>query len=187
MRDLAQKNAPLTEDIIQNLHQSAMARSEHGSPGKYADAPRRITGSRVILPGPHKIPGLMEKFGHWLETAKGPHNAFEAHYTLVSIHPFVDGNGRTARLLMNLMLLREGYPPVSIGPEQRSNYLAALEARQLKEPFGHEIVDEPTRNAYQSFMTERVIASLEEHINFIADKAQQKTPIKPSGKGGIGD
>ena len=187
VRDLAQKNTPLTEGAVKNLHQAAMARSEHGNAGRYADAPRRIAGSRVILPGPHKIPGLMAEFGHWLETAKGPNDAFESHYALVSIHPFIDGNGRTARLLMNLILLRNGYPPISIGPDQRNNYLAVLEERQLKEPLGHKIVDEPARNAYQSFMIERVIASLEEHIKFITEKTQQKVPIKPSGKGGIAD
>jgi Fic family protein len=187
MRDLAQKTTPLTEDVVQNLHQAAMARSEHGSPGQYADVPRRITGSPVILPGPHKIPALMKDFGQWLETAKDPIDAFEAHYKLVSIHPFIDGNGRTARLLMNLILLRAGYPPVSIGPEQRSNYLAVLENRQLKEPLGHQIIDEAARDAYQYFMIERATTSLKDHINFITEKQQQNVPLKPSGKGGIGD
>jgi Fic family protein len=54
-----------------------------------------------------------------------------AHYKLVTIHPFVDGNGRTARLLMNLLLLQHGYPLAIIKKEQRPEYIAAIEhARQ---------------------------------------------------------
>ena len=187
MHDLAKKNTPLTEDVVRSLHQAVMARSEHGNPGQYADSPRRIAGSRVVLPGPHKIPGLMQKLGHWLETAKGPSDAFEAHYSLVSIHPFSDGNGRTARLLMNLILVRDGYPPISIRPDHRSNYITVIETRQLKEPLGHDIIDEPARNAYHSFMATLAVASLEDHIDFITTPHIENTPNKASGKGGIGD
>lgn len=65
--------------------------------------------------------------------------AAEAHYRLVSIHPFVDGNGRTARLLMNLLLLMDGYPPAIIRKRDRLAYLGALETGQLggsKDPYG---------------------------------------------------
>jgi Fic family protein len=81
----------------------------------------------------------MGDLGAWLAVAEmSPSNAFEAHARLVTIHPFSDGNGRTARLLMNLILLRTGYPPVVIGPEHRPDYVDGLERRQLEgdgEPF----------------------------------------------------
>ncbi len=57
--------------------------------------------------------------------------AGEAHYRLVTVHPFVDGNGRTARLLMNLLLLMEGYPPAIIRTRDRLAYIGALEHAQL--------------------------------------------------------
>ena len=70
----------------------------------------------------------METFCRWLSTARDtPETAFKTHGELVAIHPFNDGNGRTARLLMNLVLSRAGYPPVAIRPEDRPAYIAALE------------------------------------------------------------
>jgi Fic family protein len=56
--------------------------------------------------------------------------AVQVHYRLVSIHPFIDGNGRTARLLMNLLLLRAGFTPALIAVEDRPKYLNALEKAQ---------------------------------------------------------
>lgn len=59
--------------------------------------------------------------------------AADAHFKLVSIHPFVDGNGRTARLLMNLLLMQEGYPPAIVRKEDRSAYINSLEKGQTKD------------------------------------------------------
>jgi Fic family protein len=68
-------------------------------------------GSPVVFPNPVKIPQLMEEFDTWLKAAPSdPVSAFEAHFRLTAIHPFGDGNGRTA--LMNLLLIRGGYPPL---------------------------------------------------------------------------
>lgn len=67
----------------------------------------------------------------WLGTAPNtPDTAFSAHLRLAGIHPFNDGNGRTARLLMNLVLIRGGYPPVSIRPEDRLEYIRSLQNQQ---------------------------------------------------------
>lgn len=106
----------------------------------------------------------MQSFGAALADGTGWHGAFEAHYDLVTIHPSANGNGRTARLLMNMLLLRSGYTPVVIGPEHRAGYLAVLEARQIAEPLGHGIVDPPSRSAYDAFMSARLVASLEDHL-----------------------
>lgn len=79
----------------------------------------------------------MAAFGTWLEqAAPTPENAFEAHFRLVSIHPFVDGNGRTARLLMTLLLLRGAWPPAVIRPEDRLAYLTSLERAQTAGDMG---------------------------------------------------
>lgn len=102
--------------------------------GFYRNVGVRIAGSTVVMPNPQKIPDLMDGFNSWLNQNHNLHPveyAARAHYQLVSIHPFVDGNGRTARLLMNLLLMRAGYPPAIIRVEDRSVYLAALEQAQF--------------------------------------------------------
>jgi Fic family protein len=102
--------------------------------GRYRNIPVRISGSTVILPNPRKVPDLMADFCNWLAGARSLHPielAAQAHYRLASIHPFVDGNGRTGRLLMNMILLMFGYPPAIIRPSDRLAYITALEKAQL--------------------------------------------------------
>ena len=102
--------------------------------GCYRNIPVRISGSSVILPNPHKVPDLMKNL---IESFRYSHNlhpvelASEAHYQLVTIHPFVDGNGRTARLLMNMILLMTGYPLAIIRKTDRLAYIDSLERAQL--------------------------------------------------------
>ncbi len=124
--------------------------------GRYRRTAVRIAGSRHVPPAAHRVPDLMREFGAWLESVTAPDVAggaeaerppavatgssrevaaaahpvlvaAEAHLRLVAIHPFVDGNGRTARLLMNLILMREGYPPAVIELGERPRYYDALE------------------------------------------------------------
>ena len=74
----------------------------------------------------------MRDFAAWLGGASDtPETAFTAHRRLVEIHPFDDGNGRTARLLMNLILIRGGYPPVAVRPDDRPAYIRALQQAQI--------------------------------------------------------
>lgn len=116
------------EDLVCELHRRIVARSRPDIAGFYSTHPRRIAGSTAVFPTPAKIPGLMAAFGAWLSGAPATRQtAWEAHWRLVAIHPFSDGNGRTARLLMNLILIRAGCPPVSVRPEDRAAYLDALE------------------------------------------------------------
>ncbi len=139
MRELAATETPLDEAVIIELHRRIVARSKPEIAGIYSPHPRRIAGSPVIFPNPLKIPDLMADLGRDLETAPAtPKTAFDLHFRLTAIHPFSDGNGRTARLLMNLILIRGGYPPVAVRPEDRAGYLAALEVGSLTgdlEPF----------------------------------------------------
>lgn len=130
--EIASGTAALDERLVCELHRRIVLRSNPEIAGVYSRHPRRVAGSNAIFPAPSKIPDLMSAFGVWLahENAS-PETAFSAHLRLVSVHPFADGNGRTARLLMNLILLRAGYPPVAVRPDDRLEYLASLEAASL--------------------------------------------------------
>ena len=97
----------------------------------------------------------MAEFAAWLATAvPSPQVALEAHLRLVSIHPFADGNGRTARLLMNLILLRAGYPPLVVPPERRPDYIDSLERAQA----------DGERAAYDQLMATLLLESLDRHL-----------------------
>ena len=129
----SQHDTPITEADLRNLHRLVMAKSGPEIAGRDADRPRHVNTDAGIFDfqAPMEIPALMQAFGHWLAGEKdGPRIAFEAHRRLVGIHPFNDGNGRTARLMMNLVLARAGYPPIAIRPEDRPAYISALEAGQ---------------------------------------------------------
>lgn len=133
VRALAREAAPLGESDIRNLHRLVMQRSNPDIAGRYADQGRFVLTDhgRHAFPSPAEVPALMGDFARWLGTAPvTPETAFAAHRRLVDIHPFNDGNGRTARLLMNLVLLRGGYPPVAVRPEDRPAYLRALQDGQ---------------------------------------------------------
>lgn len=85
-----------------------------------------------IPPHPHDLQRHMEELVQWLNSEEAlqlhpVEYAALAHYKLVYVHPFVDGNGRTSRLLMNLVLMQAHYPPITIRKEQRAEYYAALD------------------------------------------------------------
>jgi Fic family protein len=164
MRGLAARTTPIGEDAVCELHRRIVARSQPAIAGVYSPHPRRVAGSPVIFPNPIKIPGLMEEFGAWLSHAPSTcEDAFEAHFRLTAIHPFSDGNGRTARLLMNLMLIRGRYLPVAVRPEDRKPYLDALERGSLSNDL----------QPFRSFMYERLDATLDEYLSALEDALRQ--------------
>ena len=130
VRELARESVPLREADIRNLHRLVMQRSRPEIAGRYADQGRFVVtdSGRLSFPSPAEVPALMGDFAAWLGRAPmTPETAFAAHRRLVDIHPFNDGNGRTARLLMNLVLIRGGYPPVAVRPEDRPAYIAGFQ------------------------------------------------------------
>ncbi len=127
---------PVGEKEILELHGMILKGIDDTNAGRYRTLMVRISGSTVVLPNAQKVPQLMGQFASWLKSTTDLHPAefaAQAHYRLVSIHPFVDGNGRTARLLMNLLLMQRGYPPAFIRTRERLVYLNGLEKAQLGE------------------------------------------------------
>ena len=143
---------------MRNLHRLVVQRSRPDIAGRYAGLPRfvRTETGRYSFPSPAEIPALMGDFAHWLGAAPAtPQTAFTAHRRLVDIHPFNDGNGRTARLLMNLVLIRGGYPPIAVRPEDRAAYIRALQQAQAEQ--GSESLDQ--------LLYERLDATLGEYLS----------------------
>lgn len=128
------KRQDLTEFDILEIHKVILQKIEENHAGRYRTQHARLTGSETVLPNPVKVPDLMKAFINWLTGDNLDHPAkitADAHFKLVSIHPFSDGNGRTSRLLMNLLLMQEGYPPAIIRKEDRLEYVNALEKGQV--------------------------------------------------------
>lgn len=123
----------LIADVLA-IHRIILKGIDDENAGCFLNIPVRISGSTVVMPNHMKVPELMTQFHMWLTSRQNVHPvafAGEAHYRLVSIHPFVDGNGRTARLLMNLLLMMYGYPPAIIRKRDRLAYISSLEKAQL--------------------------------------------------------
>jgi Fic family protein len=149
------------ESDVLDIHNLILQGNDNLNAGRYRHVSVRIAGSTVILPNWVKVPDLMQAFYVWMHNASDIHAvvfAADAHYKLVSIHPFVDGNGRTARLLMNLLLLQQGYPPALIRKEDRQRYISSLEQAQLG----------GTMNAYYQVICEAVDRSLDIYLEALA-------------------
>lgn len=127
------KPSELTQQDILDIHAIILHGIDDDNAGRYRNCRVRISGSQSVLPNPLKVPMLMEEFSAWLISPHDMHAvefAGLAHYKLVTIHPFIDGNGRTARLLMNLLLMMHGYPPAIIDNNDRLAYINSLEKIQ---------------------------------------------------------
>ncbi len=124
-------DSPLTEGFILMLHELFYRQIDPANAGHYRSVQVFISGSHYRLPSPADVPGLMKDFVAWFNVHEKKLHPVEfaarVHQKFVFIHPFIDGNGRLSRLLMNFALLRAGYTIAIIPPVLRGEYIAALE------------------------------------------------------------
>lgn len=171
IKSLAKKrknHTKITENDINTIHKIILTGIDDEWAGRYRETEIFIKGTNVELPQPDKVPYIMNEFIQWLSHQKKTHPvrvAEDAHFKLVSIHPYIDGNGRTARLLMNLILIINGYPMAVIRNEERTQYLDSLERAQLKEDM----------QSYYHLIEVSVERSLDAYLN-----ATQGKPILPA-------
>ncbi len=167
---LATSREPLTCVAIRQTHALILKDIDDDNAGKYREIVVEISGSKYHPPAPHDVPPEMDQFCSWLamanEAAEGSNPvalAAAAHAWFVRIHPFADGNGRTARIIMNLILMRHGYPIAVITKDERQRYYDALEESQSSDltPFILQI-------------TESVVESLEEYERAVAEQTAQQ-------------
>jgi Fic family protein len=161
--DFIKKKKELDEAVILEIHKNVLKNIDDINAGHYRNANVMITGAAHLPPSAVKIPRLMAEFMEWyyehkskLSTAK---LAAWVHYKLVYIHPFIDGNGRTSRLIMNLILLQNGYPPAVILYIDRMKYY-----RVLKE------ADREQYHNYFNFIGRSIERSLLIYLNALKSK-----------------
>lgn len=128
VEELAKKKKAFSKKEILDIH-SLVLMDRPEDKGVYRKIPVRIMGATHIPPDPIQIPELMEKLLKETKESK-LHPIEEAalfHLKFEGIHPFIDGNGRTGRLLMNLMLMRHGYSPIDVKFKDRKKYYKSFD------------------------------------------------------------
>ena len=135
LEELVQYNNELSEKDIKNIHAIVLKGIDNENAGRYRTENVIISGASHIPPDAIIVPELMEKFiyryDEWKEKYHPIIVAALLHAEFVKIHPFIDGNGRTARLLMNFEVMKNGYPPIIIKNEERHKYYDALDVGAL--------------------------------------------------------
>ncbi len=143
-----QQDMNITEDTIRKLHRLFYQKIDAEQAGQYRSIQVYISGTEYIPPSAEDVPQLMKHLAEQIHFSHSVLHPIElaamAHKRLVDIHPFVNGNGRTARLLMNLILVNTGYGVVSIPPIWRNDYINALSISRRRndmEPFSKLIAE----------------------------------------------
>lgn len=135
--ELVEHNAKNTvsEHLIRSLQQMVVRETDSAVAGKYRTGSVIITGAKHTPPDAHEVPHQMRQLIRWIKENRNRLHPIElaaiAHHKLVHIHPFFDGNGRAARLFLNLILMQDGYPLVIILKHDRKKYYDVLQKADL--------------------------------------------------------
>ena len=160
IRNMVTGNEDINRRSLLDIHRLVLKSIDSENAGVYRKVGVRISGSEHIPPDPLNVPDLMNDFFNFYVRHKHSMHpvilAAEIHERLVSIHPFIDGNGRTARLLMNFILLKNGYTLAILKGDlaSRLQYYKALESVQVN--------NDPT--PFYELIIEKARESLEEHL-----------------------
>lgn len=168
------KKLPISEVLIRNLHKLVVRETDH-SAGSYRSSNVMITGSKHVPQEAYELPRLMRDLIWWIRSAWKKLHPIEmaalSHHRLVYIHPFFDGNGRVARLLMNLLLMREGYPLVVILKNDRKKYYQMLEK-----------ADKGNLNPFVQFTAQAVERSLNIYLKNLLKPGRRYLPLSEISK-----
>lgn len=131
MEALVQKDEALTERTLKEIHNLILRNTDGANAGTYRRMNVLISGAGHIPPPAERVLEKMEAFFRWYGAARGALHPVEfaarVHADFVNIHPFKDGNGRTARLIMNFELMRVGFPTVIVPVDARPDYYRNLD------------------------------------------------------------
>ena len=136
IKEIVEAKTPFTEEILLTIHRIILQSIDRYHAGFYRQDRVHILGSHHICPNPLKVPDLMKNYFKFYQDNMNERHpvilAADMHYKLVNIHPFIDGNGRTARLIMNLILLQNGFPIANISSKERDKYYDTLELAHVQ-------------------------------------------------------
>jgi Fic family protein len=139
VEEIVQNKEPLSEWQIKNLHCLLLKGINDEYAGVYRDQQVFISGAKHTAPAPFLIKEQMEQLMTWYDLeSKQLHPVTRGamlHAIFVGIHPFMDGNGRTSRLLLNLELMKNGFPPIIIKVENRLEYYEALDKAHTQKDY----------------------------------------------------
>jgi len=161
VKDIVLRKVDFNERMLKEVHHLILKGIDRDNAGRYRNVPVRIGGSEFVPAQPYLVPKLMEDvFVFFEENKKTLHPvvlAAEMHERIVTIHPFIDGNGRTSRLIMNLILLSNGYTIANLKGDydSRMRYYSALQKAQV----GND------KSEFINLIAERTHHSIQEHIN----------------------
>lgn len=176
IRSIASKEIPLDKRTLLDIHSLVLHGIDRENGGTYRQENVMISGSDFVPPVFLHVPQLMDDFFAFYDDNKNTMHpvelASELHERLVTIHPFIDGNGRTARLLMNLILIRHGYPMTILSSEneKRYAYYDSLEAAQTGE--------DPEKQKFKKFIAENVKNWMFNYLNLLAPNGTPETQQK---------
>lgn len=170
------KSRRINEQAVLKMHELFYRNIEPGYAGRYRDVRVLITGSQYPVAVPEKIQGEMVRLFEWVQKEREGYHpvefAAQLHKRFVFIHPFKDGNGRVARLLMNLALIQDGYLPVIVPPILRRDYVSLLERAHRDD------------GDFMEFIAEREYESQKEILRLFQvpfpGEGQERQGMKPS-------
>lgn len=166
VEDIVAQQIAFSEYILKQIHALILHGIDRENAGIYRRVPVMIIGSQHIPPQPYLLQPLMEDYFIFYEENKETLHpiilAAEMHERLVTIHPFIDGNGRTSRLIMNLLLLQNGFPLAILKGDydSRMKYYNALENVQTQKD----------KTIFFALIIETVINNLKRYIYLLSNK-----------------
>jgi Fic family protein len=150
------KGKEFIENDIKKLHKLFYHRIDEAKAGRYRKEKVFISGSKYSLPSPERVPALMKNLMSRIKDLGKKNHPVEyaalVHKEIAFIHPFIDGNGRVARLLMNLILLQEGYCIAIIPPILRRDYIQALEKSHANDKNLREFIARVVRETQRDYL-----------------------------------
>jgi prophage maintenance system killer protein len=175
----AASEQPMRAEFVVELHD--LVKPYHPQRGGWREQQVYIRGAQHVPPSAREVPRYMDQWVKYVNREEGDpvERAARAHAGFEAVHPFLDGNGRTGRLLMNWMLLRADYPPAIIQVEERARYILALTSAVPPEPLNYAPIAQ--------LLAERVDASLTLYLSTMVsdDRFREMSLEEASAQMGI--